>query len=461
MTYAARGPKGRAIIGHLAEFRADRLGFLAYCAKEYGDVVSLRLGPRPCLLLSDPPLIEKVFVSHAKHFIKHFGLRMYKPVLGNGLVSSEGDFWRRQRKLAAPAFHTSRLADYSKTMLGATAQMLDEWEDGTHDIHAEMTRLTLDLACKTLFGPRAFADARVVGHALNESMDVIGSRMRRVIRAPLWFPTPGNVRLWRSIRTLNAIVERIIREGRAAVSEENTDLLSILLRAQDDDGSVMTDRQLLDEVRTLFVAGHETTALTLTYALYLLSDHPEIQQQLFDELHAAIGSRLPVYADLPKLRMARNVIFESLRLYPPADILGRQAAEDCTIDGIHIRKHTNVFASAWVMHRDARFFPNPQRFDPDRWTDSFEKSLPRFAYFPFGGGPRVCIGQSFAITEATLVLAAICRQFSFAPAPRFKLELWPAITLRPRNGMKLIVSRRKAEMVDEAEAISAGQAQRI
>jgi cytochrome P450 len=370
---------------------------------------------------------------------------MYMPVLGNGLVTSEGDFWRRQRKLSAPAFQPARLGAYAGVMMEAVERMLQAWStDGERDVHADMTRLTLDIACKTLFGADASADSEVVGHALNVAMEVIGDRMRRVIRAPLWFPTRANLRLRHSMRTLDEIVSRIIEKGRTSTSRDQTDLLSILLRQQDDDGSVMSDRQLLDEVRTIFVAGHETTALTLSYALYLLAMHPEIQSAVRADLDAVLDGRLPSHGDLAQLRAVRNVVYESLRLYPPADVLGREAMEDCSIAGVEIRKGTNVFASTWVLHRDPRFFTNPETFDPARWTDEFEKSLPRFAYFPFGGGPRFCIGQAFAVTEATLALAAMLQHASFAIAPGFKLELWPAITLRPRNGVKLIVKQRES-----------------
>ncbi|HET6246826.1 MAG TPA: cytochrome P450 [Tepidisphaeraceae bacterium] len=448
-----KGPKGRFIIGNLGQFRGDRLGFFTDCARTYGDVVPFRMGPRKCLLVSDPDFIEQVFITHAKQFIKHFGLRMYKPVLGNGLVTSEGDFWRRQRKLSAPAFQPSRLAAYARVMQDATERMLQSWNDGVRDVHGDMTHLTLEIACKTLFGVDASADAQVVGDTLNVAMKVIGERMRRVIRAPLWFPTSANRRLNRSMRTLDDIVARMIHQGRAAPNEDRADLLSILLRQQDDDGSAMTDRQLLDEARTLFVAGHETTALTLTYALYLLALHPEIQAEVQSAVDVALGEKPPCHADLHRLRAVRNVVYESLRLYPPADVLGREALGDITIKGVPIAKGMNIFASTWVLHRDRRFFAEPEKFDPGRWTDEFEKSLPRFAYFPFGGGPRFCIGQSFAITEATLALAAIVQRASFKIAAGFRLELWPAITLRPLNGVKLVVGLRGSAL---ASTVGAG-----
>jgi cytochrome P450 len=449
------GPKGRFIIGNLGQFRGDRLGFFTNCARTYGDVVPFRMGPRPCLLISDPDFIEQVFITNAKLFIKHFGLRMYKPVLGNGLVTSEGDFWRRQRKLSAPAFQPSRLAAYAQVMLDATGRMLDTWQ-GTQvrDVHADMTHLTLEIACKTLFGIDASADAAVVGETLNVAMQVIGERMRRVIRAPLWFPTAANRRLHHSMRTLDDIVSRMIAQGRDSKDANRADLLTILLRQQDDDGSVMTDRQLLDEARTLFVAGHETTALTLTYALFLLAKSPELQDQVRKEIEVALDGRAPAHSDLPALRAVRNVVYESLRLYPPADVLGREALDDITIKGIDIKKGMNIFASTWVMHRDPRFFEQPEIFLPARWTDEFEKSLPRFAYFPFGGGPRFCIGQSFAVTEATLALATIIQQADFKLAPNFDLQLWPAITLRPRNGVKLIVNCLASTRAEEIISIS-------
>lgn len=433
------GPKGRLFTGHLANFRHDRLAFFTHCARTFGDVVPLRIVHRKCLLISDPDLIEQVLVSRSKHFIKHFGLRVYKPMLGNGLVTSEGDFWRRQRKLSAPAFQAARLPAYAQTMVATTMQMLDGWsKEQVRDVYADMGRLTLEIACKTLFGTAAAPDARVVGAALFDAMETLGRRLRSVVPLPGWLPTPANRRLKRSIDTLDAIILKIIAEGRRTAQTESADLLSILLRARDDDGSSMTDRQLLDEVRTLFIAGHETTALALTYSLYLLAMHPQIQTSIEEELKEVLNGRPPGYSDLPRLRQTRNVVAEALRLYPPADVIGREAVTGCTIGTVEIPKATNIFMSPWVMHRDPRYFNEPDRFDPGRWTDEFERALPRFAYFPFGGGPRFCIGQSFALTEAALTLATMCLRFRFSPLDNQPLKLWPAITLRPRNGVRLL-----------------------
>jgi cytochrome P450 len=432
------GPRGRLISGHLPDFRRDRLAFFTHCARTYGDVVPLRIVHRKCLLISDPELIEQVVVSKSKNFIKHFGLRIYKPILGNGLVTSEGELWRRQRKLSAPAFQAARLPAYAQLMVAATLESLATWPaDGVRDVHADMSTLTLEIACKTLFGAAAPPDARAVGGALLDAMEALGRRIRRTVPLPEWLPTPANRRLWKSIATLDAIVLAIIEQGRRAGQAESADLLSILLRATDDDGASMSDLQLLDEVRTLFIAGHETTALALTYSLYLLARHPEEQASMHEDLANVLEGRPASYSDLPRLRRTRNVVAEALRLYPPADVIGRETLADCEIGDVTVRKGTNIFMSQWVMHHDPRFFDQPEEFKPDRWTDEFERALPRFAYFPFGGGPRFCIGQNFALAEAALTLATICQRFRFSAVDAAPLELWPAITLRPRNGVPL------------------------
>ena len=461
------GPKPRLLTGHLAAFRADRLSFFLHCARVYGDVVPLRLPGRPILLFSHPDLIEQVLVTQARHFVKHFGLRVYKPVLGNGLVTSEGDFWRRQRKLSAPAFQGARLAGYARLMVESTAAMLDAWHAearragagasagagaGTgapapvrRDVHADMMRLTLEVACRTLFGGGALADPHAVGDAMEQALRALDVRFGRWLPVPDWFPTPANLRLKRALRTLDDVVAGLVarRRGADGSTGDGNDLLSMLVRARDeDDGSAMTDAQLLDEVRTIFLAGHETTALALTYALFLLAGHPDAQAALGAELDAVLAGRPPAYADLPRLAYTRQVVTEAMRLYPPADVLGREAIADTTVNGIDVPRGTTVFMSQWVMHHDPRYFPDPDRFDPGRWTPEFERALPRFAYFPFGGGPRFCIGQSFALAEAVLILATICRQFRFAPVPGFQLELWPSITLRPRGAVPLWVSER-------------------
>jgi cytochrome P450 len=335
---------------------------------------------------------------------------------------------------------------YARAMVEATERMCERWgkemsgsPPAARDVNADMMRLTLEIACKTLFGAAACPDPDVVGRAMEDGLEGIAARFRAAVPLPSWLPTRANLRLRRSLRSLHAVISKMIEDRRAG-NATGEDLLSMLLAARDDDGSAMTPAQLLDEVLTLFLAGHETTALALSYSLYLLAENPQAQSSLRAELASALGGRPPDFNDLPNLPYTRNVVTESMRLYPPADFLGREAIEDCTVAGIPVRKGTNLFISQWVMHRDGRYFPEPLKFDPSRWTPEFEKSLPRFAYFPFGGGPRYCIGQTFASAEAALVLATMCARFTFAPDPTFELELNPGITLRPRAGVKLIVT---------------------
>jgi cytochrome P450 len=440
-----KGPKPRWLIGNLTEFRADRLEFFTRCAKTYGDIVPLRLLRFPILLLNRPDLIEEVLVTQSKNFIKHFGLRLYKPLLGDGLVTAEGDRWRRQRKLSAPAFQAARIAAYSDAMISLTSRMLDTWQGGQlRDVHADMARLTMEIACTTLFGAEECPDPQVVAGALSDAQGALALRWKRMIPIPHWLPTPANRMFRRAMREIDGIVDGIVARKRAAANRDGADLLSSLLSAQDENGSTFSNEQLVDEVRTIFLAGHETTALALTYTLHLLSENPQAQEKLQQELESVLGAKPPAYGDLDRLPFTRNVVTESMRLYPPADFLGREAIADCVVGGISVPKGTNLFMSQWVMHHDERYFREPWKFDPDQWTPQFEKSLPRFVYFPFGAGPRYCIGQTFATAEAVLALAAICQRFTFAPDPTFKLELWPGITLRPRNGLRLALSERSA-----------------
>src|SRR2546428_3148858 len=304
---SARGPKGRFLTGNLAEFRADRLAFFTRCARDYGDVVSFRLLGRPVIMLNRPDLVEQVLVTHAKNFVKHFGLRLYRPILGNGLVTSEGDLWRRQRKLGAPAFQASRLSAYADVMVNCAARMADEWQRDpaprARDVHADMMRLTLEIACKTLFGADACPDPNVVGRALEEGLEGIAARFRLTVPLPAWLPTPANWRLRRSLRTLHAVVADLVAGRRAAMARDGggDDLLSMLLSARDEQGRAMSDEQLLDEVLTLLLAGHETAALALSYALHLLALHPDAQAALRAEHSHLLAGRLPTDADLPRL----------------------------------------------------------------------------------------------------------------------------------------------------------------
>ena len=436
-------PPGRFFSGNLSEFIHGRLDFLTDCAARYGDLCSFRLGPRRVFLVNHPDLIEQVLVTDARHYVKHFGARMYKPILGNGLVTSEGDFWLRQRRLAQPAFLRPRLLTYAPSMVALTRKMLDDtWRDGLRvDVHAEMSRLTSAIALKTLFGLDGGADRDAYTVTLREVFHLLSSRLSSLLRVPRWLPTPGNVRLWRALGRLRALVDGFIRQGRSR-QEPGDDLLSRLIHARAEDGARMTDRQLRDEAMTLYLAGHETTALTLSWTWYALAQHPEVEARLAAEWSNVLGGRAPTVEDLPRLVYSEYVITETMRLYPPVYLIGREATTDLELGGYTVRRGTTVFLSQWVTHRDGRFYDNPLEFRPERWADGLAKRLPKYAYFPFGGGPRVCIGNGFAMMEAILLLATFGQHYRFTLEPEPPVTFDLGITLLPKDGIPAVLRRR-------------------
>lgn len=435
------GPRGHFYVGHLPDYRRDPLGFFARCARDYGDVVALRFFHVPYYLVSHPSLIEEVLVTHHRDFIKSMDYRMWlRAVLGDGLLTSEGDVWRRQRRLSQPAFHQDRMAAYARVIAALAERMLGRWTGGeTRDIHAEIMRLTLQIVTKVLFGADVDREARDVDHALDVVMRHAAEWSALPI--PLFVPTPGNLRWKRAIRRLDEIVYGIIR-GRRESGVDTGDLLSLLLGARDEDGNRMTNRQIRDEVMTVVLAGHETTALALSWTLYLLAQHPAVEAKLWAEIDAVVGDRPPAMADLPGLQYTEQVLKEAMRLYPPVWGIGREARQDGSIAGFRLRRKTQVFISQYVVHRDPRWYDTPARFWPERWATGLEQRLPRFAYFPFGGGPRHCIGHAFAMTEAMLLLAAVARRFRARPVPDRPPVAYPTITLRPKDGLWMTLARR-------------------
>jgi cytochrome P450 len=434
-----RGPRGHALLGSLRDFSRDQLGFYARCAREYGDVVPVRLGPFPGLLIYHPDAIEEVLVVRNRDFIKSRGVRLMRAFLGDGLFTAEGDLWLRQRRLMQPAFHRQRVAAYGESMAAYAARQAADWHDGAVlDIHEEMMAVTRAIVAKTLFDADVSEEARAIGDASEIVMEYFGKRFGSLLALlPLWLPTPANLRLRRAIRRLDEVVYRMIADRRRS-PEDRGDLLSILLEAQDaDDGSRMSDRQVRDEAMTLFLAGHETTAVALSWTWYLLAQHPEVDAQLADELRAALGGRPPAVTDLPALRYAEMVVMESMRLYPPAYGIGREATRPTEVAGHPVPAGGIVIMPTWVVQRDARWFDEPEAFRPERWAHDAMRRLPRFAYFPFGGGPRQCIGNTFATMEATLVLAAIARRFRLALMPGQRVTPTPYITLRPEPGIRV------------------------
>jgi len=426
----------------LGPLNNNPLEYFTKVAREYGDVAGLRVLNFKTVFINHPSLIEEVLVTNARKYSKGRVLRANRHVFGEGLLTSEGDFWLRQRRLAQPAFHRARITSYAATMVDYTERMLQGWRGGEErDAHQEMMRLTLEIVAKTLFDADVERDAQEVGKSLELLLE-IGANFRRTIFVPHWLPTPTNLRVRREVKQIEKILYRIIAERRASARDAG-DLLSMLLSAQDEDGSRMTDRQLRDETITLFLAGHETTASTLSWTWWLLARHPEVEAKLHAELDAVLGDRAPTLDDLPKLRYTGQVITESLRLYPAAWGMARLAVEDHEIAGYAVTKGMGVAMAQWVVHRDPRWYDAPEEFRPERWEDDLLKRLPRFAYFPFGGGPRQCIGNAFALMEAALILATIARKFRLLLVANHPVVPLASITLRPRHGVRVTLESRQ------------------
>jgi cytochrome P450 len=438
------GPKGRFLLGSLVELSRDWLGFYKQCAEEYGDVVHVRLAHVSVYLLVHPRDIETVLVTQAGNFTKSADYRALARVLGNGLLTSEGEFWKRQRGLIQPAFHRQNIFAYAQVMTEAASRMLDSWKnEEERNIHDDLMSVTLQIVAQCLYGAEVSGSAERVGQA----MEVVMQRF--VINASLallfFFDMPVFLarREQRAIRDLDKIIGGIIRKRRSS-NEPREDLLDMLLRARDADGHPMSDTQLRDEVMTLFLAGYETTAIALSWACYLIAQNPHVATKLAEELQTVLGGRVPTPDDLPRLRYTEMVLKEAMRLYPAVWGIGRKAIADCELGGYRIPAGSNLFILQWRTQRDARFFPDPERFDPERWRDDPVRSgkIPRFAYFPFGGGPRVCVGASFAMMEATLLLAILHQRFKLELVPSHPIELLATVTLRPKYGIKMIAKRR-------------------
>jgi cytochrome P450 len=437
------GPRGSFLLGNLPEFARDRLAFFARHNRELGDVVGGRFFNRRVFLLAHPDDVEQVLLVQSKNFVKHsFFFRHVTALFGRGLLTSEGDFWLRQRRLAAPAFHGRRIAAYGDVMVRFTERMLDGWRDGeARDAHHEMMWLTMQIVAKTLFDNEVSAGDMQVAHAFDDIVVEIASRLRLPLPIPDWVPLARNRRYVAAVRRLDRLVYRFVAERRADPRDRG-DLLSMLLAARDEDGRGMSDTQLRDEVVTIFLAGHETTAIVLSWAWYLLARHPEMEGRLGAELDAVLGGRAPTADDLPQLVYAEQVVKEAMRLYPPAYVIGREAVAECEIGGWRVPAGATIFISQWAMHRDPRFFADPEAFRPERWTKELEETLPRYAYLPFGGGPRVCIGNRFAMMEAVLLLATVAQRFRLQLASAEEIQPFPSVTLRPTGGVPVRLEAR-------------------
>ncbi|MBC8167142.1 MAG: cytochrome P450 [Bryobacteraceae bacterium] len=431
------GPSGWPLIGVLPAFRRDPAGFLLEVSRKYGDLSSFRMGTQTMFFLNRPESIEEVLVTGQQNFIKSRMLQKAKSLLGEGLLTSEGAFHLRQRRLAQPAFHRERLANYAATIVSCADRAQARWIAGqTLEMSSEMMRLTLAVVGLTLFSSDIENDATEVGQALTDVLSTFGTMMLPFSDLIRHLPIHSIQRAKRAQKLLDATIYKIIADRRKA-GTDNGDLLSMLLMAADDGDGGMTDKQVRDEAMTLMLAGHETTANALTWTWYLLSQHPEAERKLHAEWNDVLQGRLPGFDDLPKLEYTERVLAESMRIYPPAWALGRMAVNQFRLYNYVIEPGSICIMSPYVMHRNPRYWPEPERFDPDRFTPEAKSGRPKYAYFPFGGGPRVCIGERFAWMEGVLILATIGQRWRLRLEAGHPVESQAQITLRPRFGMKM------------------------
>jgi cytochrome P450 len=448
-TNAPPSPPGDPVFGHARVFREDPLHHFTRWGVTYGDAVTLHVPGVEFMLVLHPDGVKHVLQSNAKGYSKQTrGFEKMRLFLGNGLVTSEGDFWRRQRRITAPAFHRQRIEGFASTMTHATHDMLTRWEqpatDGSAlDIDRELMKLTMRIASETLLGKDLSGDADSVGDAFTFLTLNTNARITRLIDLPLHVPTGENLRYLRAVKTVDDVLVGLI-EARRASPGAHHDLLSMLLEARDEEtGEAMTDAQLRDEAVTIFAAGHETTANALAWTFYLLARHPEVAARLYREVDEALDGRTPTLADLAAMPFNKCVIQESMRLYPPAWIFGRRAEVDDVVCGYDVPAGTQMLLSPWATHRQPRFWADPEAFDPDRFTPARSEGRAPFAYFPFGGGPRICIGNTFALMEAQLVLAQVSQHYRLELAPGARVEPERGVTLRPGPSLPMHLRRRQ------------------
>ena len=419
------------------------LDFFTNLARTYGDISSYRMAGEQLFLVNDPRLIRDILVTHNSNFTKSRGLERSKRILGQGLLTSEGAVHLRQRRLMQPAFHRDRIAGYGDLMVGYADRVRTGWTDGaTLDIAREMNSLTLSIVGKTLFDVDVESQAAAVGEALTAVMESFWMMMLPFADVLERLPVPKLRRARMARARLDAIIYGMIADRRAS-GRDRGDLLSMLLAAQDEeDGGGMTDQQVRDEAMTIFLAGHETTANALTWTWYLLSGAPDVEAKLHAEVDRVLQGRLPAMGDLKSLAYVERVVTEAMRLYPPAWIIGRRAINEYPIGDYVAPARSILVMSPYIVQRDPRFYADPERFDPDRWMPEFRAALPKFAYFPFGGGPRQCIGESFAWMELILLVATIAQQARLRLVPGHPVVPQPLITLRAKHGMRMTVEKR-------------------
>jgi cytochrome P450 len=435
---------GYPLVGNLLEYRKDRLDLILRLARE-GDVTGLHFGPFPAILFNKPEHVHSILVQHAYGFDKGLAVHnTFRPVIGDGIFSSEGDFHRRQRKIMSPPFQPRHIVSYADIFGHYGEQIQQTWSDNSViDINQQMTNATMSIIGKALFDADVFTETNELGMAMTTTLEYVAHSTSVLFPPPYSWPLRRNRRTRKAVQLLRSYIQRFINERRSNPIERN-DLLSILLQARDEDGNPMSDEQLMSECLTLFGAGHETTATSLTWTWYLLCQHPEIYQKVQAEVDDVLQGRTPTYEDLVHLPYCLQVFKEAMRLYPPAYLLSRRALKDVEIDGYLVPKDRVVLYAPYTLHRREEYFPEPEKFDPERFTPEREKLLPRYAFVPFGAGPRICIGMYFAMMEGHLLLAALAQRVNFSLVPGQNVVPDPVhhLTLRPMGEVKVLVKRR-------------------
>lgn len=441
------GPRGHPLWGSMLDFQKDQLAFILQVARQYGEVVKYRIANLTFIQVNHPQGVKRVLQDNYHNYVKGDLWENFNNILGHGLFVSDGSVWLRQRRLMQPAFHRQQVAAFGQLMTENALHMLARWEavvdtNQPIEVFSEMTSLTMQVVTQALFSTGLPETNQAIKRAITTLLDHVAFTFDVPFYPPMQVPLPRNLRLRAALKELDRLVYAIIHE-RQEHPVKNADLLSMLMEARDEEtGQGMTEKQLRDEVLTLFLAGHETTANALTWTFYLLAQHPAVARRLQAELDQVLAGRLPTVADTPNLPYTRMVIEESMRLYPPAWITNRTALVDDEICGYHIPAGSYVAVSPYVTQRDPALWPEPERFDPGRFTPERSAERPRFAYFPFGGGPHQCIGQGFALLEATLVLATVLQRYALELVPDHPLELHASVTLRPRDGLKMRIRER-------------------
>jgi cytochrome P450 len=437
------GPREIPFIGSVHRRFSGPLEFFHELKETFGEAARFTLFNEKIILFSNPALVNEVLVTKQNSFRKGKALEGARVFLGNSLLVSEGEEHKRQRRLIQPAFHRGRIAGYAQIMAGKTRLWADAQQDGAEiDLAVEMNRLTLAVVAATLFGSEVDAEARDIA----QSLTVVISNFNRML-LPLWrywryLPTAQNLKLRRAEQTLNATIYRLISQRRQN-GRDHGDLLSMLLAAEDADNPQkrLTDVEIRDQALTLFIAGHETTANALAWTWHLLTQHEAVRAKMKAEIDTVLGpDRMPGLEDVARLPYTTAVFSESMRIFPPVWVVGRRALEDVTIGDYEVPRRTIVVTSQYLIHRDERYWPEPLEFRPERWLDAAAQAArPKFAYFPFGGGGRVCIGDAFAWTEGVILLAVMARRWRFEAVPGHPIEINPTVTLRPKHGLKMIV----------------------